>query len=1014
MSTCGGCGQDNPDGAHFCNACGAVLQAEGAAPVRKVVTAVFCDLVGSTALGDRIDPELLRELMAHYHATLRTVLERHGGTVEKFVGDAAMAVFGIPHAHEDDALRAVRAAFEMREAVEGLGLQTRTGVNTGEVLAGGGETLVTGDAINLAARLEQAAGKGEILLGELTHGLVKDVVLDEPLEPLVVKGKSEPVRAYRLLDVPLGHGAIARSHEAPFVGRATELAVLRDALDRAIDDREPRVVTIVGAPGIGKSRLWRELAASVDARVVVGRCLSYGEGITYWPLSEIVTQIGDVRSVVGDAAEGGLVAERVEAAIHGSGAAASTEEIAWGFRRLFEAMSRAAPLIVVVDDIHWAEPTLLDLIEYISTFASDAPLLLVCTARPDLFGSRPTWAAPGTHTMVVALGPLTDEESTALLDGLEEADDDRKARIVETGEGNPFFLEQLVAVQQEQGEEGRAEVPATIQALLAARIDRLEPGERRVVERGSIEGRTFHRGAVAQLSTERERSQVGGELLALIRKDMIRPDRATIEGDDAFRFTHGLIRDAAYASIPKRLRAELHQRFAEWLQPRLGNDVPPVIVAHHLERAHDYRMALGSVDGSTAELASRAAHILVDAGGRAHAQGDDRAAGTLLSRAIRLLPADRSEVPSLLVLLATSTFETGDVAGALEIARRAGRLAADTGQRGVELRARMVELALTRGGLEPAGSDALVAEIRAAVDELRALDDEDSLSHAWKAMIEIGFLRADFDMVGRASSELLACARRTGTRRDEVWAVRGLAAALAYGPEPTLDAIARVEQALATFPLERAGEDHLALLYAYAGRLDDAEQAIERSRQVALGLGQTIEWAGMCIDLAGIALLADTPERAEAPLRAAAEELERAGEEGLLASIAGCLAQVLCRLHRDAEAQAWTVRSERAASPEDVDANVAWRSVRAKLAARRGDTLEALRLSTEAVAIGRSTDNPFTVGACLLDRAEVFMSSGRPAEAAPALNEALGLFERKGIVPAAERTRWLLSQIGAE
>jgi len=295
MQVCAQCGRGNPEGARFCNACAAPLAAEAPVEVRKTVTVLFCDLVGSTTLGDRTDPELLRELMARYHAELRTILERHGGTVEKFVGDAAMAVFGIPHVHEDDALRAVRAADEIRAAVERLGLEARIGVNTGEVVAGNGETLVTGDAVNVAARLEQAANPGEILLGDGTHALVRDAVRAGPVEALALKGKPEPVPAYRVLELLPDIPAFARTIEAAFVGRDDELESLERTLARAIDERSPQLATIVGPPGIGKSRLARELIQRTQARVLVGRCLSYGEGITYWPLSEIVSQLGDVQ-----------------------------------------------------------------------------------------------------------------------------------------------------------------------------------------------------------------------------------------------------------------------------------------------------------------------------------------------------------------------------------------------------------------------------------------------------------------------------------------------------------------------------------------------------------------------------------------------------------------------------------------------------------------------------------------------------------------------------------------------
>jgi class 3 adenylate cyclase len=542
---CPSCGQENPAGFGFCGRCGAPLSVAAPVEVRKTVTVVFCDLVGSTALGERTDPEILRELMGRYHAELRSVLERHGASVEKFVGDAAMAVFGLPQVHEDDAVRAVRAAVEMRAAVAPLGLEVRIGVNTGEVVAGAGETLVTGDAVNLAARLEQAAAGGEILIGSATERLVRDAAQSEAIPPLTLKGKSDPVQAFRVVglldDVPAFNRAIG----TPFVGRAGELEQLERALASAIETRSPELATVVGPPGIGKSRLARELLSRASSRVLVGRCLSYGEGITYWPLAEIVSQIGDVRAVLTGTDDGDLTALRVGVALGSAEGAASPEEIAWGFRKLFEALTRAQPLIVVFDDIHWAEPALLDLIEYVATFSQDVPLFVLCTARPDLFEVRPEWTTPKPNTTLLTLEPLDRADSETLIAQLGEVSDGTRTRIVEAAEGNPLFVEQLVAMQTESGN-GELEVPPTLHALLAARIDRLAEEQRAVILRGAVEGRLFHRGAVTELLPDNERSDVGAHLLTLVRKELIRPDRATVPDDDGFRFGHILIRDAAY------------------------------------------------------------------------------------------------------------------------------------------------------------------------------------------------------------------------------------------------------------------------------------------------------------------------------------------------------------------------------------------------------------------------------------------------------------------------------------
>ncbi|TMK80381.1 MAG: zinc-ribbon domain-containing protein, partial [Actinobacteria bacterium] len=515
MATCPRCGQENPEGFKFCGACGASLAvAEAAREVRKTVTVVFCDVTGSTALGEQLDPESLRRVMARYFDEARTVLERHGGTVEKFIGDAVMAVFGVPVLHEDDALRAVRASIELRDVIRGLDLTVRIGVNTGEVVAGEGGTLVTGDAVNVAARLEQSAPAGNVLIGGKTYDLVQDAVFAEPLEPLSVKGKSEPVPAFRLVELLPEVPAFMRPVDAPFVGRSEELETLKEVLRQVVEERSCRLGTIVGPPGIGKSRLARELVALAgEARILVGRCLPYGEGITYWPLVEVVHEAAGsepearIRELVGGD-EADEVAARIAGAIGAGEAAGTPEETAWAFRRLFEALARERPLIVAVDDIHWAEPTMLDLLEYVLSFTSDAP-----TPRP--------------VATLVTLQPLSEDESEDLVDRLlrkRELADHVRARIVEAAEGNPLFVEQLLAMIAEDGAADDAlAVPPTIQALLAARIDRLESEERSVIERASVEGRMFHRGAVAELLPEAGRPTVGTQLLCLIRKEFIRP-----------------------------------------------------------------------------------------------------------------------------------------------------------------------------------------------------------------------------------------------------------------------------------------------------------------------------------------------------------------------------------------------------------------------------------------------------------------------------------------------------------
>jgi class 3 adenylate cyclase len=640
MAVCAACGRESPDDFGFCPGCGAPLAAAPAArEVRKVVTVLFCDLTGSTAIGERTDPESLRSLMTRYFETARAVLERHGGTVEKFVGDAVMAVFGIPVANEDDALRATRAAVELREVVHGLGLEARIGVNTGPVVAGDGGTLVTGDAVNVAARLEQAAGPGEVLLGEDTVRLVRDAAAGEPVE-LVVKGKAEPVAAFRLASLQTGAEGVARHLERPLVGRARERERLRGDFDDVTSTESCRLFTLIGPAGVGKSRLVADFLEGVDGRAAVarGRALSYGDGITYWPLIELLLQLG----VEPDEAIG-----------------SSPGDTQLATRALLERFAAERPLVLVLDDLHWAEPPLLDLVEHVCDWSRGAPIFLLCIARPELLDIRPGWGGGKLNATSVLLEPLTDdvaaELADRLLDGV-EVEPGTRARILETAEGNPLFLEEMAMLAREAG--GAVDVPPTIQALLQARLDALGADDRTVIERGAVEGKVFHRGSVTALAPEPLRAAVPDRLLSLVRKELVRPDRASIPGDDAFRFRHLLIRDTAYDSLPKAARAELHERFADWLDVHAALYEQDEILGYHLEQAARYRAELDVDDPRGPVLAERAGRHLAAAGRAAFEREDFHSTRSLLERAIALL-AEGTERQPLYAYLLHALVESG-------------------------------------------------------------------------------------------------------------------------------------------------------------------------------------------------------------------------------------------------------------------------------------------------------------------------------------------------------------------
>ncbi|HKA27421.1 MAG TPA: adenylate/guanylate cyclase domain-containing protein, partial [Gaiellaceae bacterium] len=669
------------------------------------MTIVFSDLKGSTAMGEKLDSEAVREVMSRYFDEMRLALERHGGTVEKYIGDAIMAVFGLPRLHEDDALRAVRAAAEMRDTLAALNQEleerwgvtvgNRTGVNTGEVVAGdpsAGQRLVTGDTVNTAARLEQAAPTNEVLLGDPTYRLVRHAVEIEPVEPLELKGKAERVAAYRLISVAAAE-SVERRHDSPLVGRGRELSLLESELEGAVRNTECRLVTLTAQAGVGKSRLIEEFArlTASEARMVRGRCLPYGRGITFWPLVEIVREAADIRdedapdqvraklSELGGPNGGDLVA-RVASAIGLAEADFPLDEVFWGTRKLFELEAARHPLIVVFEDIHWAENAFLDLIEHVAANSSGSPLLLLCAARPDLLERREDWLQNRGQT--IELEPLSADESALIAEHLlgdAAIPEDARDRIVAAAEGNPLFVEQLLSMliddgllQREgdrwipAGDLSELAIPGTIQALLAARLDLLSAAERAVIEPASVIGLVFDRPPLEELAPEPVREEVEAHLVSMTQKQLVREH--TERTDPSYRFQHILVRDAAYQGILKRARAGLHERFADWAE-RINRERHreaefDEILGYHLEQAHQYLSELGPLDDHGLELGRRGAAHLSVAGGRAFARGDMAAAANLLRRAVTLLPERDPTRLAMLPGLAEAMMETGEFAWA--------------------------------------------------------------------------------------------------------------------------------------------------------------------------------------------------------------------------------------------------------------------------------------------------------------------------------------------------------------
>jgi class 3 adenylate cyclase/tetratricopeptide (TPR) repeat protein len=952
---------------------------------RKVVTVLFCDVVGSTALGESVDPEALQALLARYFDRMSGIVESHGGSVEKFIGDAVMAVFGVPLAHEDDALRACRAAVEMRDALPALGVAGRIGVNTGEVLAGTEERLATGDAVNVAARLEQAAQPNEILVGETTLELVHGAVNTEPVEPLDLKGKGEPVSAHRLVAVLQ---ALERSHESRFVGREHELELIRGAWDGALAGQRCELITVVGEAGVGKSRLVAESLASIEAPVVRGRCLPYGEGITYWPVVEVVKQLEALPSdPSGAAAIRSLLGER--------DTGTSAEEIAWAFRKLLQ---EQAPLVVVLDDIQWGEQAFLDLVEGVALMSSTAPILLVCMARPELLTQRADWP------VALHLEPLPAEAADELIFGLP---DELRERIAHAAGGNPLFLTEMLAMA---GENEDVDVPPTLRALLAARLDQLNPPERAVLERGAVEGELFHRGAVQALAPEE--TQITPRLAVLTRKDLIRPDQAQLPGDDAFRFRHLLIRDAAYDALPKSTRVDLHRRFADWLAER-GSDLVELdeILGYHLEQAGTYAGELGRGDES-AELGARAAVRLRTAGERAAGRGDAAAAVKLLERAADLLPQGdptRREVQSE---LASALVERGELNAAKAGFTAIIAAARAAGEEVVEWRARLGLLSAEMWLEEQSYAD-LVESVREAIPILERHDDDLGLARAWFLIGVNTFW--DGKSGDEAFDQGLACARRARSGRDEAQILNWILISSWFGPTPASTALARCRDILeetSSRQVEAIARVEQGTLLALSGRFDEARQGWKEGVAMLEELGLPILAAGMSQERFGIEFLAGDLPAAEAVLRKACQALQDLGEKGFLSTRAALLGLCLALQGRPDEAEPFLQLALEAWQDESNRSFV--HRARAATHLSQGALGEAEEHARQAVAEIAGKDWPNDNGDTLLQLADVLRAAGKQDDAIAVYSDALALYEQKENLVAADRVSRTLASMPAE
>jgi class 3 adenylate cyclase/tetratricopeptide (TPR) repeat protein len=1048
---CAECGTINAPDARACVTCGTVLLTGATArESRKTVTIVFADPKPVTGTGDPPSPEALRDVMSRYFEAMRTILERHGGTVEKFIGDAVMAVFGLPVRHEDDALRATSAALDMQAALPslneafrdewGITLSNPIGVNTGEVVAGDaslGQRLVTGDAVNVAARLEQSAPAGEVLIGELTHRLVRDVTEVEAVEPLTLKGKAEPVPAYRLQSVKSGRAA-ARRQDAPMVGRDEEFALLRQTLGEVAEARAARLVTIIGDAGVGKTRLTREFLdiAATSASILRGRCLPYGDGITFWPLIEVVRDAVDIRDddpteaamakvlhATGDDHE---VADRVGSAMGLSETSYQVAELFWGIRRFFEILTKD-PVVVLFDDIHWAEPTFLDLIDHLNE-TSGAPLMFLCTARHELLESRSDWGEGSGATRIV-LHPLSEADADLVIEhliGQAGLADEARRRIVLASEGNPLFVEQLLSMLIESGRlverNGRwvatsdltdLSIPPSIHALLAARLDALPANERGVVEPASVIGLSFPPDAVEALVTDDLRGDVPLHLAGLTRKQLIRPPTDGPTDDEAYRFQHLLIRDAAYQGLLKRARAQLHERFVAWadvVNAQRGRVIEfEEILGYHLEQAYRYRTELGPLDEHGVDVGVRASGRLGSAGSRALDRGDMPAAAGLLGRAAAVLPEDDEGRPWLLIRSGEARLELGEFEVAAKQFNEVIDLARRASDPALEATARIERLRL-RYMTDSAGIDTDVAgEVRAAIPVLENAADDAGLARAWRLLTLIDASATRWGEAERAATAMLAHARASGDRLMEFRGLTALASITRYGPLPVTEAIERCADLLVRAEGDRRAEAlierAIAYLRAMLGDFETAREIYARIRRTLTELGWNFHAASISIDSGPIELLAGDPVAAERELRQDFETFSQMGERNYIGTIAAYLAEALYRQDRLEEAGVFADFSKETAAEDDLAGQYLWRQVKAKLLARGGDLEGGAKLAAEAVALTERSDDPTDQANALVDLAEVHELAGRRPEAIEALRQALERHEAKGNVPAIRTVR---------
>ena len=1046
MIKCPGCGEENPPKFRLCGYCGTPLATAPALPVhevRKTVTIVFCDLKDSTALGERLDAEALHEVKERYFNAMAAEITRHGGKIEKYIGDAIMAVFGLPRAHEDDALRAVRAAAGMRSALArvnedlqaryGVRLANRTGVNTGEVVANddpaADQKLATGDAVNVAARLEQAAPSGQIYLGDLTYRLVRDAVDVEAVEPLELKGKSQRLTAYRLV-AALGLEGNLRRHDTPLVGRDDELAQLEVAYREACERSQPRLVTVIGDAGAGKSRLLGEFVERRGgrARVLKGRCLPYGEGITFWPLRGIV---GDAAGILEDdapeqarakllaCAGDNDVAERLASAVGLSATPFPLHEVNWAARKFLARLAARTPVIAFFDDIHWAESAFLDLIEHVLDSAGAAPIVMLATARHDLLEERPQWSERAGAARL-SLGPLSATASAQVVENLLGSaglPEDVVVRIVKAAEGNPLFIEQMLSMlldadvlrqvdgRWERGEgDSNIAVPPTIHALLEARLDKLGREERIAVEPASVIGVEFAQPALESLAPQALRATMGKHLSALARKHFIDPASGRAS-ETIYRFHHQLVRDTVYNGLLKRTRATLHVNFVRWAD-KVNADRDramefEAILGYHLEQAHRYLSELGPLDEQGLAIGADGSQRLGRAGTRASSRGDIHAAANLLRRAAAMLSKDDAARLPLLLDLADVLLHLGDFAECRQWLAEVQSCAEQAGNRRIVASAELTRMRVRLSSAEAGDwSEEMLTFANQAIAVFDAEAAHPELARAWSMVGIVHAIAARYAQCTDALGRSMVHARRAGNERLMASNAMVISSSTLLGPTPVPQAIELCEQTIASGLSDRQAEAKvlctLAQLRAMNGEFDAARSLYRRGRGLLREFGQGLNAASTGIDVLLVELLAGDLVAAKLEVMPDYEFLVRTGETFVLSTLAALLSRVERDQGRDTEALAFSQVAEGATAADDVDSQALWRSIRAPIMARAGKLVEAELLARSAVELARQGDAPQLQADTMSELASVLVLAGRASEARQFMAQAIAIYQAKG------------------